>query len=134
MRNFVIPALALAAAAVALPAAAQSYGHAPGRAPAYQAPVHQAPVRQVSYGRWQPIGARQAELDRRIDRAVRSGQISNREAYRLRGEFNALKRLEADYRPGGLSSWQRADLDRRYDRLSAQVRYDRYGYNAPRRG
>lgn len=124
MRNFVIPALALAAAAVALPAAAQSYGHAPSRAPAHQ----------VSYGAWQSIGARQAELDRRIDRAVRSGQISNREAYRLRGEFNALKRLEADYRRGGLSSWQRADLDRRYDRLSAQVRYDRYGYNAPRRG
>ncbi|QYC10405.1 hypothetical protein [Brevundimonas nasdae] len=124
MRNFVIPALALAAAAVALPAAAQSYGHAPSRAPAYQ----------VSYGSWQSIGARQAELDRRIDRAVRSGQISNREAYRLRGEFNALKRLEADYRRSGLSSWQRADLDRRYDRLSAQVRYDRYGYNAPRRG
>ena len=128
MRNFVIPALALAAAAVAMPAAAQSYGHSPSRAPNY------APAHQVSYGNWQPIGARQAELDRRIDRAVRSGQISNREAYRLRGEFNALKRLEVDYRRGGLSSWQRADLDRRYDRLSAQVRYDRYAYSAPRRG
>lgn len=124
MRNFVIPALALAAAAVAMPAAAQSYGHVPSRAPAHQ----------VSYGNWQSIGARQAELDRRIDRAVRSGQISNREAYRLRGEFNALKRLEVDYRRGGLSSWQRADLDRRYERLSAQVRYDRYAYSAPRRG
>nr|WP_314437682.1 hypothetical protein [uncultured Brevundimonas sp.] len=126
MRNFVIPALALAAAAVAMPAAAQSYGHHNGPA--------RPPAHQVSYGYWQSIGARQAELDRRIDRAVRSGQISNREAYRLRGEFNALKRLEIDYRRGGLSSWQRADLDRRYDRLSAQIRYDRPLRHGPRRG
>ena len=130
MRNFVIPALALAAAAVAMPSAAQSYGHGHG-------PSHgpsRAPAHQVSYGYWQSVGARQADLDRRIDRAVRSGQISNREAYRLRGEFNALKRLEMDYRRGGLSSWQRADLDRRYDRLSAQIRYDRHPHHGPRRG
>lgn len=130
MRNFIIPALVLAAASVAVPAAAQSYGHNYG--PNYG--HSRAPAHQVSYGYWQSISARQAELDRRIDRAVRSGQISNREAYRLRGEFNALKRREADYRRDGLSSWQRADLDRRFDRLSAQVRYDRYAHNGPRRG
>lgn len=126
MRNFVIPALALAAAAVAMPAAAQSYGHPHGPA--------RPPAHQVSYGYWQSIGARQADLERRIDRAVRYGQISNREAYRLRGQLDALKRLEMDYRRGGLSSWQRADLDRRYDRLSAQVRYERHPHHGPRRG
>ncbi|OGN46018.1 MAG: hypothetical protein A2795_00285, partial [Caulobacterales bacterium RIFCSPHIGHO2_01_FULL_67_30] len=75
-----LPALILAAAAsAALPAAAQSYG-----------PSHHArpPVHHAGYGHWSSINARQANLDRRIDQGVRSGQLSRREATRLRGEFN----------------------------------------------
>jgi hypothetical protein len=111
MKTFVIPAIVLAVASAAVPAAAQS-AYRPG-------PAH------ASYGGWQSINARQANLDRRIDQGVRTGQLSRREAVRLRGEFSSLLRLEADYRRGGLTVRERADLDRRFDRLSFQVRQER---------
>lgn len=115
-KKMMIPALVLAAASVAVPAAAQSYGpnHGPNRPPV-AGPGHN----------WQSINQRQAELDRRIDRGVRDGSLSRREATRLRGEFNSLARLENQYRRGGLSAWERNDLDRRFDRLSAQIRNER---------
>ena len=113
-KTFLIPALALAAASVALPAAAQSYGHGPARG-GYQ----------QDYRGWQSINQRQHQLDRRIDVGVRNGQLSRREAVRLRAEFRQIARLEASYRRGGLTAWERADLDRRFDRLSAQIRYER---------
>ena len=111
MRKFVITAVALAAVSVAAPSFAQSY--------------HRPAPHAVSYGSWQSINARQGSLDRRIDQGVRTGQLSRREAIRVRGEFASLLRLEANYRRGGLSAWERNDLDRRFDRLSAQVRYER---------
>jgi hypothetical protein len=80
----------------------------------------------TGYGNWQSINQRQAQLDRRIDQGVRTGSLSRREATRLRSDFNSLARLEASYRRGGLSSWERADLDRRFDRLEAQIRYERH--------
>ncbi|WP_312598147.1 hypothetical protein [Brevundimonas sp.] len=119
MRKLVAPALILAAVSVAAPSMAQSY-HRPAPPP----PPHHGPY-QPGHGAWQSINARQANLDRRIDRGVRTGQLSRREAVRLRGEFNSLLRLEANYRRGGLTAWERADLDRRFDRLSAQIRYER---------
>ncbi len=119
MRKLVAPALILAAVSVAAPSMAQSY-HRPAPPP----PPHHGPY-QPGHGAWQSINARQANLDRRIDRGVRNGQLSRREAVRLRGEFNSLLRLEANYRRGGLTAWERADLDRRFDRLSAQIRYER---------
>lgn len=79
---------------------------------------------------WQPIAQRQANLERRIDQGVRRGDLTRPEAARLRGQFRDLNRLEANYRRsgGGLSPSERADLDRRYDRLSDHVyaqRHDR---------
>lgn len=81
---------------------------------------------------WTNINQRQVQLDRRIDRGVRNGSITRSEAYRLRNEFHGIARLEQRYRANGLSGWERADLDRRFDRLSAQIRWerndgDRYG-------
>ena len=115
MKKLMIPALVLASvSAAALPAAAQNYnnrGHNQGY--------------NQNYGGWQSINVRQANLDRRIDVGLRNGQLSRREATRLRGEFNALLRLEANYRRGGLTAWERADLDRRFDRLSYQIRDER---------
>lgn len=107
MKKTLIPALALVVASVALPAAAQSYG------------------RGSDYRSWQSVNQRQAALDRRIDVGVRTGQISPREAARLRNEFRALARLEVSYRRNGLTNWERSDLDRRFDRLSTQIRYER---------
>ena len=117
-KKMMIPALALAAASVAIPAAAQSY-HGPDRGPS------RPPVSAPGHSNWQSINQRQAQLDRRIDQGVRNGSLSRREAARLRGEFNSLARLEANYRRGGLSAWERNDLDRRFDRLEAQIRAER---------
>ncbi|WP_293680492.1 hypothetical protein [uncultured Phenylobacterium sp.] len=85
-------------------------------------------------GRWMSINERQARLDHRIDRGIENGQLNRREAIRLRREFQRIAYLENRYRANGLSGWERADLDRRFDALSAQIRYerrdgDRYGYN-----
>jgi hypothetical protein len=74
---------------------------------------------------WQSINQRQAQLDARIDAGVRDGSLTRQEAYRLRSEFNDLARLEARYRVDGLSFGERADLDRRFDTLSQQIRYQR---------
>lgn len=125
MKKTVLTALALAATAVALPAAAQSYGHGPQ--PYYGDRDHRGGYdnRRDDYRGWQSINQRQRQLDQRIDVGVRNGQLSRREAVRLRSEFNQLVRLEASYRRGGLTTWERADLDRRFDRLSAQIRYER---------
>ena len=84
---------------------------------------------------WQSINQRQAQLDARIDAGVRDGSLTRQEAFRLRGEFNDLARLEARYRVDGLSFGERADLDRRFNSLSSQIRYqrnddqERGGYN-----
>ena len=98
MKRLVMSLLAASAVAAAIPAAAQA-----------------AP--------WQSINQRQANLDQRIDQGVRSGELNRREATRLRREFRNLNRLEARYRrSGGHLDWrERTDLDRRFDRLSAQV-------------
>jgi opacity protein-like surface antigen len=99
MKKFLAMAVAASALAVAAPASAQT---------------------------WQSINQRQANIDSRIDAGVRSGDLTRAEAMRLRGEFNDLARLEARYRSSnGLSMSERRDLDVRFDRLSAQVRFER---------
>ena len=74
---------------------------------------------------WQPIAQRQANLDRRIDQGIRSGALTRPEARRLTAELRDLNRLEGRYRAGGLSQWERNDLNRRYDTISARVRWDK---------
>jgi hypothetical protein len=99
-----LAAMAALAAAVATPAAAQPYRHG-------------AP--------WVSVNARQARIDTQIDRGLRTGQLTRREASRLKGQFRAIQRLEARYRAGGLSAWERNDLDRRLNRLEVRTRYER---------
>jgi len=70
---------------------------------------------------WQPINARQHQIDNRIDWGLRRGYLSQREATHLRADFNEIARLEVRYRRNGLSQSERRDLDRRFDRLSATV-------------
>ena len=123
MKKLLIPALAVAVASAALPAAAQSYDrHGPSRGHGYE----------QSYNGWNAISQRKYNLDRRIDQGVRTRQLSHREASRLKDELNSLVRLERQYQRGGLTRWEREDLDRRYDRLSAKVRYERNDYNGRR--
>ncbi len=133
MKKFLIPALALAAASVAVPAMAQSYGHQDrdGRGGYEQDRGGRYDNdRGGRYdndrgGNWQNISQRKYQLDRRIDRGERNRQLSRREATRLRYELNGLVNLERSYMRGGLSFRERAELDRRYDRLSMQVRAER---------
>lgn len=82
---------------------------------------HDSQMRNGRGNDWQPINARQRELDVRIDRGMRNGSLSRVEAARLRMTFNNIARLEASYRRGGLNNYERADLDRRMDRLNARV-------------
>ena len=105
MRKFTLALLAATALSAAVPA---------GAALAQTAP-------------WAGINERQAELDRRIDAGVRNGSLTAGEAASLRAEFRALANLEATYRRsgGGLDAQERADLNRRFDVLSAKVRAER---------
>ena len=68
-----------------------------------------APAAQ-SYANWQSIAHRKVNLDRRIDQGVRTRQLSQREAGRLKAELNSLVRLERTYLRGGLSRVERNDL------------------------
>lgn len=117
MKKIVLALTAASALAAAAPALAQPYG-------GYD---------RHDYRGWTSINQRQAQLDRRIERGVRNGQLTRYEAGRLRNEFHDIARLERRYRANGLSGWERANLDRRFDALSAKVRWerrdhDRYGY------
>jgi hypothetical protein len=131
MKKFLIPALALAAASVAVPAAAQirvTIGTAPAYGQAYA---------NAGYGydrNWQPIHRRVANLDRRIDQGVRNGALTRREASGLRAELNALVRLERQYSRNGLSRQEVRDLDHRFDRLSQRVRIERRDRDNRNRG
>ena len=83
------------------------------------------------YGGAQPIGLRQAQLEQRIDAGVRHGDLTRRQAARLRAELDEIVRLEAYYRRDGLSAWERADLESRLDWLSQRIRFERqYGDDA----
>jgi hypothetical protein len=85
---------------------------------------------------WQGINQRQAQLDRRIDQGVRNGSLNRREAMRLRAEFRQISQLEYRYRRSapGLTQWERRDLDRRFNTLSAKIRWERHdGQNRPHR-
>lgn len=115
-KKALIPALALAAATVAVPAAASA---ASATTTQYRGGYEQ------NHRGWQPIAQRKFQLDRRIDVGQRNGQLSRREATRLRNELNQLVRLEYSYQRGGLSIRERHELDARYDRLSRQVRDER---------
>ena len=71
------------------------------------------------------MNQRQARLDARIAAGIRDRTLSRQEAARLRADFQSLNRLEVAYRRDGLSQAERADLDRRFDALSARIRVDR---------
>jgi len=75
----------------------------------------------------QSINQRQDNLYARIDAGVRTGDLTRAEANRLRAEFQALARLEAQYRAtgGGISDSERRELDRQFDALSRQIRSER---------
>ncbi len=124
-------AASAALAGVAAPAAAQGYGHDRDRYEDSRYNDGRYQERRYEQGRWDGdrgaynVDQRQQRLAWRIERGVRNGMLSQREARELRAAAYDIARLEARYRYDGLNGWERADLDRRLDRLDAQVRYER---------
>jgi hypothetical protein len=114
MKRIALTVLAAATVVAAIPAAASAQNT--------RGPIPYTQYRPSTPPVWQSINSRQRELDRRIDLGVRMGRITRREATSLRAEFRGIARLEQTYRRGGLSIRERADLDRRFDRLSAKIR------------
>lgn len=115
MKKLTLMLAGLGIAAAAVPASAIA---APAPAPHFAS--HQ--------GGWQNINARQANLEARINRGIRSGALTRAEAARLRAQFRDLNRLEARYRASGrgLTMAERRDLDRRFDALSARIRFEKH--------
>lgn len=120
----ILAALAAVAAvtAVAAPAAAQPYRdhdrHDQGR---YEQGGHdQGRHEQGRYN----LNQRQDRLNERIEIGVRRGMITRREAAQLREQSREIARVEARYRVNGLTGRERADLDRRFDRLDARIAHE----------
>jgi hypothetical protein len=110
-------------------------------APALAHPHDGEHARYEQDGPWRPaderqlygVDRRQEALERRIAWGVRRGDLSHREADRLRDEHRQIAWLEARFRGDGyLSRGERAALDARLDRLEARLRFERhdreYGY------
>jgi hypothetical protein len=74
--------------------------------------------------RWTNLDQRQAAFDQRLDQAIRERRVSAREAQSLRVEFRSIARLERQYRRSrpGITPAERADLNRRFDRMEANFR------------
>ena len=79
IKKALLPALALAAASVAVPAAAQSLQIGVGVNAGYDRGYGYGSHYDRDYN-WRSINQRQAQLDQRIDRSLRNGAISRREA------------------------------------------------------
>ena len=83
------------------------------------------------------LDARVDQLQTQLQVGVRSGAISRDEAMPLRDQLRLIERLERQYRPGGISGRERADLQRRTNALRQQIRMaertdagrDRYGHD-----
>lgn len=87
------------------------------------------------YGQaWRPLAERRYEFENRVEAAVRVRTLTRTEANRLNADFQALVRLEADYRRDGLSAREQDELARRFADLERRIGYDGgydggYGYD-----
>lgn len=124
MKKLIIVLAGAAVLSGAGAASAQPYqGHAAERS-AYAAGWYGGRGWTDERGQWVNINRRQAQLERRIEQGVRSGRLTRPEANRLWREFDALQRLEQRYRVNGLSMREREELDARFDRLAARIRWE----------
>ena len=73
------------------------------------------------YGRWEPLAGQSTAFDARVAAALRARDITRTESTRLRTDFQALVRLEAQYDRDGLDARERQDLETRYADLNRRV-------------
>lgn len=78
-------------------------------------------------GGYQSVADGQREFDARIDAAVRDRRLSRTDATRLRTDYAALIRTEAQYQQGGLTARERQDIETRLDALDARIGDTGYG-------
>lgn len=64
--------------------------------------------------RWRPLATRSAEFERRVTAGLRTRELTQAEATRLRADFRALGQIEAGYQRGGIDAREQADLQTRY--------------------
>ncbi len=109
MKSFMIPVMAIAAFASAVPAiaSAQSYDR---HAPAYER--HEA-RRDMSY--------RKIQLDRRIEHARDMRRLDRDDAISLKRELNEVIRMERSMMRGGLDRREMQTLSRQYDRVEQRL-------------
>jgi hypothetical protein len=123
MRKAFIPALALVAASVAIPAMAQDYGYRSGYG--YGHGYGHGYVQPNDYsGAYTAVGVarRKFELDRQIEAAFAHGAIDNYQRADLKTELNATVRLERRLQRGGISGREEAHLTARYDSVESAFR------------
>jgi hypothetical protein len=129
MKTLMATLAAVAAVTVAAPVAAQPSRDHDRYERSWNQDRHERSWGQADY---RNINQRQARLEQRIDRGVRSGALTRHEARRLHEQFSDIERLERRYRVNGLSRGERADLDQRFDRfeqrLVAQLRDNQYAH------
>jgi hypothetical protein len=77
-------------------------------------------------GGYQSVVDGRAEFERRVDAAVYARRLTRTNATRLRADYAALIRTEAEYLRGGLTARERLDIETRLDALDARVG-DGYG-------
>jgi hypothetical protein len=78
-------------------------------------------------GGYQSVADGRAEFERRLDAAVGARRLSRTDATRLRADYAALIRVEADYQRGGLTLRERQDIETRLDALDARIGDVGYG-------
>lgn len=122
---------AVATVTAAVPAAAQSYrDHDRYEQGRYEQDRWDRDYRGYSSDRVR-------SADRWIESGIRNGKLTRREAMKLRDELRDFARLESNARRGGLSNWERTQINQRWERLVAQIRYEardrQYGYGYGRR-
>lgn len=81
-------------------------------------------------GGYQSVADGRAEFDRRVDAAVGARRLSRTDATRLRADYAALIRMEAEYQRGGLTARERQDIETRLDALDARLGDVGYGGGA----
>ena len=76
-------------------------------------------------GQWlrgqRPLNTGRSQFETRLNASVRAGDLNASSAGRLRADYDSLVQLETTYSAGGFSAQERADLNQRYQALTARV-------------
>jgi hypothetical protein len=123
MRKFLIPAVLAASALTAAAPAAAQWAPPPVYGSQYGSPYGQA-YGYNNYGQARRLEARVWELRRQIDRLDARNQISERQADRLRGQANDIRRELRRASYGGMNSWERNMIERRIANLEFRIRQE----------